>query len=101
LGFCAKSSWSVRGSKWIIISGNKPKSSLTPTKIKILNIALGLTILPKNVPNYTFAICLVKKIASVEIFDANIDGEGQALIPDIFVHLEVTYFISKRTLAMI
>ena len=88
MGFCAKSSWSVRGSRWIIISGNKPKSSLTPTKIKILNIALGLTILPKNVPNYTFAICLVKKIASVEIFDANIDGEGQALIPDIFVHLE-------------
>ena len=78
----------MRGSRWIIISGNKPKSSLTPTKIKILNIALGLTILPENVPNYTFAICLANKIANVKIFNANIDGEGQALIPDIFVHLE-------------
>ena len=68
--------WGEPLSRWTIISGNKPKSLLTLTKIKILNIALRLIILPKNVPNYTFTIYLVKKIASVKIFNANINSKG-------------------------
>jgi len=48
----------------------------------------------ENAPNYVFAIYLVNKIASVEIFDTNINGGGKVLIPDVFVHIETVKFFA-------